>query len=96
MKNFFFVTALIFLACQSLGQFTFEDSLRGSVTPERAWWDLHSYHLDIEVNPDQKWIGGYNEIFFTALENGQVMQIDLQHPMKVISRFLKKRRMFIT
>ncbi len=85
MKNFFFVTALIFLAGQSLGQFTFEDSLRGSVTPERAWWDLNSYHLDIEVNPDQKWIGGYNEIFFTALENGHVMQIDLQHPMKIIS-----------
>jgi hypothetical protein len=33
------------------GQYTRQDTLRGSITPERAWWDLTYYHLDIEVNP---------------------------------------------
>ena len=30
-----------------------QDSLRGSITTEREWWDLTYYHLDIEVNPWQ-------------------------------------------
>ena len=30
---------------------TRQDSLRGSITPEREWWDLTYYHLDIKVNP---------------------------------------------
>jgi hypothetical protein len=25
--------------------FTRQDTLRGSITPERAWWDLTYYHL---------------------------------------------------
>ena len=33
--------------------FTKQDTLRGSITPERAWWDLVYYHLDISVNPDE-------------------------------------------
>ena len=28
--------------------FTRQDSLRGSITPERVWWDLNYYHLDIK------------------------------------------------
>ena len=28
-------------------QFTRQDSLRGSITKERSWWDLKKYHLDI-------------------------------------------------
>ena len=31
-------------------QFTRQDTLRGSITPERAWWDLNYYHLD-RLNP---------------------------------------------
>ena len=26
--------------------FTRQDTLRGSITPQRAWWDLTYYHLD--------------------------------------------------
>ena len=33
-----------------------QDTLRGSITPERAWWDLTYYHLDIKVEPDKKYI----------------------------------------
>jgi hypothetical protein len=31
--------------------FTKQDSLRGSITKERAWWDVKYYHLDVKVNP---------------------------------------------
>ena len=34
--------------------FTRQDTLRGSITPEREWWDLSYYHLDISINPEKK------------------------------------------
>ncbi|RNC86948.1 MAG: M1 family peptidase [Winogradskyella sp.] len=64
--------------------FTKQDTLRGSITPERAWWDLTYYHLDIEVKPDEKFISGKNTIQYKVLEPHNVMQIDLQEPMQII------------
>ncbi|MDO7170684.1 M1 family metallopeptidase [Mariniflexile sp. AS56] len=63
--------------------FTRQDSLRGSITPERAWWDLTYYHLDITVNPDEKYISGKNTIQYKVLESNSVMQIDLQAPLRI-------------
>ncbi len=63
--------------------FTKQDTLRGSITPERAWWDLTFYHLDIEVKPDEKWLGGSNTIRYTVLEPHQVLQVDLQTPLSI-------------
>jgi len=68
---------------QEKGNFTKQDTLRGSITPERAWWDLTYYHLDIEVKPDEKFISGKNTIQYKVLESKQVMQIDLQEPMQI-------------
>ena len=65
------------------GNFTRQDSLRGSVTPERAWWDLNYYHLDIVVNPKTRSIKGKNTIHYTILTSYQTFQIDLQPPMKL-------------
>ena len=64
-------------------QFTHQDTLRGSITPERAWWDLNYYHLDISVNPETKSIKGKNTIRYTVLEPYQTLQIDLQTPLKL-------------
>tara|TARA_B110001469_G_scaffold25604_1_gene26401 strand:- start:14205 stop:15851 length:1647 start_codon:yes stop_codon:yes gene_type:complete len=63
--------------------FTRQDSLRGSITAERVWWDLNYYHLDISVNPETKSIEGKNTIRYTILEPYQTLQIDLQPPMKL-------------
>lgn len=63
--------------------FTRQDSLRGSITPERVWWDLTYYHLDISVNPDKRFIKGNNEIKYKVLESSNVLQVDLQEPMKI-------------
>jgi len=63
--------------------FSHQDSLRGSITKERAWWDLKYYHLDIKVNPDDKYLSGSNTIRYKVLNSYNRMQIDLQEPLKI-------------
>ncbi|SMD38979.1 Peptidase family M1 [Reichenbachiella faecimaris] len=62
-------------------KYTRLDSLRGSITPEREWWDLTYYHLDIGVDPATKTISGTNRVDYKVLTENQVIQIDLQEPM---------------
>ena len=64
---------------------TRQDSLRGSITPEREWWDLTYYHLDIKVEPNKKFISGSNTVGYKVLKSNKIMQIDLQKPMKITS-----------
>ena len=64
-------------------KFNRQDTLRGSITPEREWWDLTYYHLDIDVNPNDKFISGKNTIQYEVLKPYQTMQIDLQSPMEI-------------
>ena len=64
-------------------KFNRQDTLRGSITPEREWWDLKYYHLDIDVNPNDKFISGKNTIQYEVLKPYQTMQIDLQSPMEI-------------
>ena len=81
------ITPLSFINAQGLLQeknnFTRQDTLRGTITPEREWWDLTYYHLDIKVNPDEKFISGKNTIQYKVLNAYQTMQIDLQAPLKI-------------
>ncbi len=63
--------------------FSLDDTLRGSITPERAWWDLTYYKLKVTVVPDKKSISGSNEIHYKVLNANQVLQIDLQPPLKI-------------
>jgi len=63
--------------------YTRQDTLRGSITPERAWWDLTYYHLDIVVNPADSSIYGTNKITYRVVKPAIVMQIDLQEPLKI-------------
>jgi aminopeptidase N len=68
---------------QAKDYFTAQDSLRGSITPERAWWDLNFYDLKVTIKPDDKFISGSNTIKYTVLEAKQTMQIDLQPPLQI-------------
>ena len=65
-------------------KFTQQDSLRGSITKERAWWDLQHYSLNVNVKPNQFFISGSNTIKYKVLSSNQVLQLDLQDPMKII------------
>ena len=63
--------------------FTHQDTLRGSITPERAWWDVTYYHLNIKVEPDKKFISGSNTIQYKVIDTPKDLQIDLQPPLKI-------------
>lgn len=62
---------------------TRQEMLRGSVTPEREWWDVLHYHLKVEFLPETKRLKGSNTITFKTLKPGSKMQIDLQPPLSI-------------
>lgn len=62
---------------------TRQEKLRGSVTPEREWWDLLHYHLKVEFLPQTRRLSGSNTITFRTLKAGNKMQIDLQPPLAI-------------
>ncbi|MCP4771327.1 MAG: M1 family metallopeptidase [Planctomycetes bacterium] len=63
--------------------FTRQDQLRGSITPEREWWDLMHYDLSLQVFPKTKSIAGSNIISFRTVAAGDRMQVDLQEPLAI-------------
>ena len=62
---------------------TRQETLRGSVTPEREWWDVLHYHLRVEFLPETRRLRGSNTITFKTLKPGNKMQIDLQPPLAI-------------
>ena len=72
--------------------FTHADSVRGSDTPERAWWDVTFYDLHVTVNPADSTISGWNGITYTVTGPVKEMQIDLQVPLEVDSMVQDARR----
>ena len=70
---------------QSPKQFTHADTLRGSNTPERAWWDASFYDLHVKINPADSSISAHNGITYRVLGAAKEMQIDLQLPLQVDS-----------
>jgi aminopeptidase N len=82
---------------QTVAPPTHADSLRGSITPERAWWDATFYDLHVRVSPADSSISGYTGITYAVLAPAREMQIDLQEPLVVDSitqnhRVLNARR----
>jgi aminopeptidase N len=63
--------------------FTKIDSLRGTITAERAWWDLTHYNLNIQVFPADSSISGTNLISYIPLSEATNFQIELQEPMAI-------------
>lgn len=87
----FLLLAFLFLSdvahAQLFGReatFTKQDTLRGSITPERAWWDLTYYHLQMQVHLDDSTFSGSNTIRYKvdSLTTNR-MQVDLQAPMRI-------------
>ncbi|RRO12304.1 M1 family metallopeptidase [Flavobacteriaceae bacterium 14752] len=89
---------LIGLSCWSQllsnkSNFTKKDSLRGGLRSERTAFDMLKYNLNISVDPDTKSISGYNAISFEALDNQNVMQIDLFENMKIDSIVFQNKKL---
>lgn len=83
MKSTLLILILTFTTTLFSQKFTEQDTLRGSITGERVWWDLKYYHLDIEVKPDEKFISGSNTIRYKVLNKEEILQVDLQPPLKI-------------
>ncbi|MCU7616817.1 M1 family metallopeptidase [Chryseobacterium sp. PBS4-4] len=64
--------------------FTKQDTLKGSNTKFRNFWDVKKYELSVEPNFEQRSIKGNNKISFEIVKDvtNPVFQIDLQKPMK--------------
>lgn len=75
--------------------FTHADTLRGSDTPWRSWWDVTYYNLHVNINPSDSSISGYNGITYRVLNGPEkiaqtfdgkdIMQIDLMTPLVIDS-----------
>ena len=64
--------------------FTKADTLRGSLRPERAY-DVMKYHLQVRLDPEERFLSGFNTITFKTEQALPVMQLDLFENMKVDS-----------
>ncbi|WP_308005455.1 M1 family metallopeptidase [uncultured Chryseobacterium sp.] len=82
---------LLFAASLSFGQFfekdkvfTKQDTLKGSNTQFRNFWDVKKYDLSVEPDFATKSIKGNNKISFEIIKDvtNPTFQIDLQQPMK--------------
>ena len=76
--------------------FTHADTLRGSLNPQRTWWDVLRYDLTVKPDFDSKTIEGKTVIEFKTVYNAVDlprdktieflrMQIDLQQPLIIDS-----------
>jgi aminopeptidase N len=88
MKNkitltFFILHFSFFIGIAQTYTFTHDDTLRGSITPERVWWDLQFYHLKVKINPADSTINGSVLVRYKVLKPYQVLQIDLQRPLQI-------------
>jgi aminopeptidase N len=63
--------------------FTHADTLRGTITPERAWWDALRYDISVTPDYEKKFIRGSVDMEFRVLEAGKTLQLDLQEPMQI-------------
>lgn len=63
--------------------YTLADTLRGSITPERAWWDVLRYDLSVKPDYNTKTISGFNEIKYKVTGKSRRMQIDMREPLQI-------------
>lgn len=72
--------------------FTKADTIRGSITPERAWWDVLRYDITVQPDFNTRFTKGDNLITYQVTDYEQpAMQIDLQAPLKIDSIILDNK-----
>lgn len=70
--------------------FTLADTLRGSLTPERTWWDIQRYDLAVKPDYKSKTISGSNLITYKVVGPSTRMQIDMREPLVIDSVIFNK------
>lgn len=94
MKQILSFFLLLFIIQQVTAQnFTRRDSLQGGLRHERTSFDVRKYDLSITIDPDKKYISGYNTIGFITTDNTKRIQLDLFENMKVDSIVFKGKKL---
>src|SRR5690606_30738422 len=93
MKNLILWLLPFLMVCAGPGQcqllvpandlYTRGDSLRGTLTPVRTCYDINYYHLDVKIDPDQRFLSGSNLFRFTATTTFDRLQFDLFDNLRV-------------
>lgn len=92
MRKFFWLLPLL-LWQHAEAQFTRKDSLRGSLRPERACFDVQHYALDVKIDPAAKSVVGNNTIQFKVVSPTSRIQLDLFADMNVDSIVFQNRKL---
>lgn len=78
LQRFVFILFFLFFASSfSFAQYSRADSLRGALNKDRTCFDVNYYHLNISVDTAAKSISGYNEIWFSVVNQTERIQLDL-------------------
>ena len=89
-----FTSSNILLA-QPIKLYTHADTLRGSLNPNRTWWDVQRYDLTVQPDYESKSITGKTIITYRVVSKSYpaFMQIDLQQPLIVDSILFNNHRL---
>ncbi|WP_119080783.1 M1 family metallopeptidase [Chitinophaga alhagiae] len=89
MRSLLFLLASLAMlqnvTAQQTVPFTRQDTLRGTLTADRNWWDVTFYDLSVNIRPETKSIEGRNVIHYRVLRPAKRMQVDLQEPLAISS-----------
>jgi aminopeptidase N len=87
MRSQLLFSCLVCIAGLSQAQvkYSHADSLKGSYSKERSWWDVTHYDLHVGFNIQDSSVSGYNTIRYKVVQPYQVMQLDLMTPMVIDS-----------
>jgi aminopeptidase N len=86
-----FITEIIFSQSKP---FSKEDTLIGSNTSYRAWWDVTHYTISVKPDYNTKSLSGNTIITYKVISDSLpfIMQIDLQDPLQVDSVFINREK----
>lgn len=73
--------------------FSRQDSLLGSNTPDRSWWNVVRYEITVEPDYASKTIRGMSGIYFTVTGRQRHMQIDLSALLQVDSVVMRGKKL---
>lgn len=90
MKLFFLFTityCLLHIASSAQQKYSRQDTLFGSNTAQRSWWDVQRYDIAVTPDFDTKTIRGRNKITYTVItdKHNDYLQVDLQKPLEIDS-----------
>jgi aminopeptidase N len=90
----FFVLFFLTVPAQT-PKYTRADSLKGSISRSRSWWDVLHYDLHVTFNVPDSSIKGFNKITYKVIQPYTQMQIDLMQPMIMDSVVYESKRCFV-